>query len=84
MYYGKQKKSKKSYKTEIIPKRDPNKPKIVKRYYHITSQTKDNIIRLALSENTTEGMVLDKIVRTYMAWVRMNKEQTPTAEQPYR
>lgn len=44
-----------------------SQPKVVVRKYHITSQTAYHITQLALMENTSEGRVLDKIIRTYMA-----------------
>ena len=43
------------------------RPKIVKRNYHIMAQTAYHIARLALQENTSEGRIIDKIVRNYQA-----------------
>lgn len=48
-----------------------NKPKvhrsIVKRNYHVTSQTAYHITRMAMEQNTSEGRIIDKIIRTYLA-----------------
>lgn len=68
MYHKRKHQSKSSYCTEYLPKRDPNKPKILKKNYHITTQTATHIAELAIQENTSEGRILDKIVRTYMEW----------------
>lgn len=43
------------------------KPKILKKNYHITSQTAYHITQLALQENTSEGRIIDKLVRNYLA-----------------
>lgn len=58
------KKKKRDYTREEIK---PDHPKILKKNYHVTSQTAYHITRLALQENTTEGRVVDKIVRSYLA-----------------
>lgn len=62
-----QKQKRKSYTQEIEQKRDPNKPKILKKNYHVTAQTAYNIRKLALENNTTEGRIVDKIIRNYLA-----------------
>lgn len=46
---------------------DPNKPKILKKNYHVTAQTAYHITQLALQEGTSEGRIVDKIVRNYLA-----------------
>lgn len=43
-----------------------NHPKIVKKNYHVNSQTAYHIARLALQENTSEGRIIDKIIRNYL------------------
>lgn len=48
-------------------RKDPNKPKIVKKNYHVTSQTAYHISKLAMENNTSEGRIIDKIVRNYLA-----------------
>lgn len=47
-----------------------DKPKIVSKRYNVTSQTAYHIAELALREGTTEGRILDKIMRTYLATQR--------------
>lgn len=47
------------------PYRD--KPSIVKRNYHVTSQTAYHITELAMQEQTSEGRIIDKIMRSYLA-----------------
>lgn len=42
-------------------------PKIVDRRYKVTSQTAYHIMEIALQEGITEGRVIDKIIRTYLA-----------------
>lgn len=42
-------------------------PKIVDRRYKVTSQTAYHITEIALQEGITEGRVIDKIIRTYLA-----------------
>lgn len=43
------------------------KQRIVKKRYNVTSQTAYHIQELALQEQTTEGRILDKIMRCYLA-----------------
>lgn len=43
-----------------------NKPKIIHKKYHVTSQTAYNVAKLAMMLNTSEGRVIDKLVRNYM------------------
>ena len=43
------------------------KSKIVKKNYHVTSQTAYHITQLALEENTSEGRIIDKLMRNYLA-----------------
>ena len=47
--------------------KDSNKPKILKKNYHVTSQTAYHITQLAIAENTSEGRVIDKLMRNYLA-----------------
>lgn len=49
---------------------DRHTPRIVKKNYHVTSQTAYHITDLALREGTTEGRIIDKIMRTYLATQR--------------
>lgn len=55
-----------------VERHDPNKPKILKKNYHVTTQTAYHITQLALQEGTSEGRILDKIVRNYLAASGMN------------
>lgn len=43
------------------------KPRILKKNYHVTSQTAYHITQLALAENTSEGRIIDKLMRNYLA-----------------
>lgn len=52
--------SKRSYTHEEIKK-------ILKKNYHVTSQTAYHITRLAMQENTSEGRIIDKLMRTYLS-----------------
>lgn len=47
-----------------------HKKKIVSRRYNITSQTAYHITDLALREDMTEGQILDKLMRGYLATQR--------------
>lgn len=49
-------------------------PKILKRNYHITSQTAYHISELAFMENTSEGRIIDKLMRLYLATQTSYKE----------
>ena len=42
-------------------------PKIVAKKYRVTSQTAYHITELALRENMSEGRIIDKIMRMYLA-----------------
>jgi len=44
-----------------------DRPKVVSRRYNVTSQTAYHVTELALREGITEGRVIDKIMRTYLA-----------------
>ena len=57
--------SKRSYTHEEI-KKTPYQ-KILKKNYHVTSQTAYHITRLAMQENTPEGRIIDKLMRTYLS-----------------
>jgi hypothetical protein len=43
------------------------KQKVLKKNYHVTSQTAYHITQLALEENTSEGRIIDKLMRNYLA-----------------
>ena len=43
-----------------------DKPKHVSRNYHVTPQTAYNVTKLAMMMNTSEGRVIDKLVRNCM------------------
>ena len=53
--------------THNAAKRRGFNPKIVSKRYNVTSQTAYHITELALMENTTEGRIVDKMMRTYLA-----------------
>jgi len=44
-----------------------SKMKVVKKNYHVTSQTAYHITELALIGNTSEGRIIDKLMRFYLA-----------------
>lgn len=44
-----------------------NKPKVVKKNYHVTAQTAYHITELAMMAGTSEGRVIDKLMRFYLA-----------------
>lgn len=46
---------------------DNTKRKIVKKNYHVSSQTAYHITQLALQENTTEGKIVDFLCKNYLA-----------------
>lgn len=60
-------KSRKTISRKMHPYKDTGKVKTVDKRYIVTSQTAYHITKLALSENTTEGRIIDKIMRTYLA-----------------
>lgn len=45
----------------------PGPKNVVKRNYHVTSQTAYHITRMAMELNTSEGRIIDKIIRNYLA-----------------
>lgn len=47
--------------------RKTDTPKIVSKRYHVTTQTAYHLMEIALQEGTTEGRVIDKLMRTYLA-----------------
>ena len=57
-------KTQKKAKYEVVHE---GKPKILKKNYHVTSQTAYHITQLALQENTSEGRIIDKLMRNYLA-----------------
>lgn len=48
-------------------RRNDSKVGVVKRNYHVTSQTAYHITKLAMENGTSEGRIIDKIMRTYLA-----------------
>lgn len=56
--------SRRSYTHEEIQKSPYQK--ILKKNYHVTSQTAYHITKMALQENTSEGRIIDKLMRTYL------------------
>lgn len=62
--YSKRNRNKVDHRKEIA-KDGP--PAIVSRKYNVTSMTAYHIAKLAAQENMTEGRVIDKIMRTYLA-----------------
>lgn len=58
------KKTRHDYTHETVA---PDKSKAVIRKYKVSPQTAYHITRIAMQENMTEGRVIDKIMRTYLA-----------------
>lgn len=48
-------------------KYEGEKPKHISRNYHVTPQTAYNVSKLAMMMNTSEGRIIDKLVRNCMA-----------------
>jgi len=46
---------------------DNTKRKVVKKNYHVTSQTAYHITQIALQEGITEGRAIDMIMKSYLA-----------------
>ena len=46
---------------------DNTKRKVVKKNYHVSSQTAYHITQIALQENITEGRVVDFLTKSYLA-----------------
>lgn len=46
---------------------DNTKRKIVKKNYHVSSQTAYHITQLALQENCGEGRIIDRLMTSYLA-----------------
>jgi hypothetical protein len=46
---------------------DNTKRKVVKKNYHVSSQTAYHITQLALQNNCGEGKIIDYIMKTYLA-----------------
>lgn len=51
---------------------DDHKPRNVSRRIVVTSQTAYHLTELALQEHKTEGQIIDKIMRTYLASRRLD------------
>ena len=45
---------------------DNAKRKVVKKNYHVSSQTAYHITQIALAENLTEGRVIDRLMKMYL------------------
>lgn len=59
------KKTKRDYTR--IADHNEHKVKVLKKNYHVTAQTAYHITQLAIQENTSEGRIIDKIMRNYLA-----------------
>jgi len=46
---------------------DNTKRKVVKKNYHVSSQTAYHITQIALQEGITEGRAIDMIMKSYLA-----------------
>jgi hypothetical protein len=46
---------------------DNTKRKVVKKNYHVSSQTAYHITQLALQNNCGEGKIIDYFMKTYLA-----------------
>ena len=53
--------------TKSQPDMTKRKRGVVRKNYHVTSQTAYHIAELALQEKTTEGRIIDKLMRNYLA-----------------
>lgn len=51
---------------------DNTKRKVVKRNYHVSSQTAYHITQLALQYGEPEGKIVDRIMKTYLASRSLN------------
>ena len=45
---------------------DP-KPRIIRKNYHVTPQTAYHITQMAIACNTSEGRIIDKLMRNFLA-----------------
>lgn len=52
---------------------DPHKPRIIKKNYHVTSQTAYHITQMAIACNTSEGRIIDKLMRNFLASQEVTK-----------
>lgn len=50
-----------------IDKSFERKPRIIRKNYHVTAQTAYHITQMALACNTSEGRIIDKLMRNYLA-----------------
>lgn len=62
-----------NYKSKYVPRgqtRNNDNPtrevKIVRKRYNVTTQTAYHIQELAFQEGTTEGRIIDKLMRSYL------------------
>lgn len=46
---------------------DSHKPRIIRKNYHVTSQTAYHITQMAIACNTSEGRIIDKLMRNFLA-----------------
>ena len=46
---------------------DPHKPRIIRKNCHVTSQTAYHITQMAIACNTSEGRIIDKLMRNFLA-----------------
>lgn len=52
---------------------DPHKPRIIRKNYHVTSQTAYHITQMAIACNTSEGRIIDKLMRNFLASQEVTK-----------
>lgn len=50
-----------------VDKSFERKPRIIRKNYHVTAQTAYHITQMALACNTSEGRIIDKLMRNYLA-----------------
>lgn len=50
-----------------VDKSFERKPRIIQKNYHVTAQTAYHITQMALACNTSEGRIIDKLMRNYLA-----------------
>jgi len=57
---------------------DNTKRKVVKKNYHVSSQTAYHITQIALQEGITEGRAIDHIMKCYLASRDISKFNKPS------
>ena len=50
-----------------VDKSFERKPRIIRKNYHVTAQTAYHITQMALACNTSEGRIIDKLMRNSLA-----------------